>query len=227
LDGVYTAKKENIVTRRNKQPVTARRRLIIAAILGAIVAVSLSLLGHAAYAPLAGWDTIAVFYAGATLAAVLPFNATDTRRHARSENPGRTVGDGILLVTSLASIVAVGVLVLLAGKAEGLEKAVDIGLGLFSIVVSWLVVHCIFLLNYARQYYGDPEGGISFNEQAAPRYADFAYLAFTIGMTFQVSDTNIQTKALRTTILKHALLSYLFGTVIIATTINTLASLSQ
>jgi uncharacterized membrane protein len=224
---VYTAKKETIVTRRSKQPITARKRLIIAAICGAIVALSLSLLGQAAYAPLAGWDTIAVLYSGTTLASVLSFNATDTREHARSENPGRTVGDVLLIVTSLASIFAVGVLVLLASNAEGFEKAVDIGLGLFSIVASWLVVHCTFLLSYARQYYGDPEGGVDFNEQSAPRYADFAYLAFTVGMTFQVSDTDIQTRALRTMILKHALLSYLFGTVIIATTINTLASLSQ
>jgi uncharacterized membrane protein len=205
----------------------AGKRLMLSAIFGAAVAAVLILLGQAKYAPLAAWDAIAICYAGSALFSVLRYNATETREHARRENPGRTVGDIILIFTSIASIVAVGVLVLLANNAEGLEKGVDIGLGLFSIVASWLVVHTIFLLGYARQYYGDPEGGINFNEQSSPRYADFAYLAFTIGMTFQVSDTDIQTKDLRATILKHALLSYLFGTVIIATTINTLASLSQ
>jgi uncharacterized membrane protein len=76
-------------------------------------------------------------------------------------------------------------------------------------------------------YYGQPEGGINFNEQASPDYKDFAYLAFTLGMTFQVSDTDLQTKTIRGTALRQSLLAYLFGTVIIATTINTLASLSK
>ena len=56
---------------------------------------------------------------------------------------------------------------------------------------------------------------------------DFAYLALTIGMTFQVSDTNLQTKAIRRTALGHALLSYLFGALIIATTLNLIAGLSK
>lgn len=212
---------------RTKQPATARKRLIYSFIAGAIVATVLVLLGQTRYAVLAAWDAIALSYAGSALTGLLRLNATETRSHARRENPGRPVADVLLIITSIASIAAVGILVLLASNAEGAEKAVDIGLGLFSIVASWAVVHTIFLLTYAREYYGDPEGGISFNEQTAPKYADFAYLAFTVGMTFQVSDTDLQTKAIRTTVLKHALLSYLFGTVIIATTINTLASLSN
>jgi len=74
-------------------------------------------------------------------------------------------------------------------------------------------------------YYTGPDGGVSFNQSEAPRYADFAYLAFTIGMTFQVSDTDLQTLAIRATVLRHALLSYLFGAVILATTVNLVAGL--
>ena len=70
-------------------------------------------------------------------------------------------------------------------------------------------------------------GGVDFNEDRRPRYSDFAYLAFTIGMTFQVSDTDLTSKAMRTTALRHALLSYVFGTAIIATTINLIAGLTQ
>jgi uncharacterized membrane protein len=54
---------------------------------------------------------------------------------------------------------------------------------------------------------------------------DFAYLAFTIGMTFQVSDTNLTAKPIRRTALRHALISYLFGAVIVALVINIVASL--
>ena len=58
-------------------------------------------------------------------------------------------------------------------------------------------------------------------------YIDFAYLALTIGMTFQVSDTNLKTTSIRRTALRHALLSYAFGTLIIATTINLVAGLTK
>jgi Protein of unknown function (DUF1345) len=58
-------------------------------------------------------------------------------------------------------------------------------------------------------YYSGPNGGINFNQQTPPRYSDFAYLAFTftLGMTFQVSDTDLQTAEIRATALRHALLS--------------------
>ena len=56
-------------------------------------------------------------------------------------------------------------------------------------------------------------------------YLDFAYVAFTVGMTFQVSDTDISQRALRSLVLRHALLAYLFGTVIVGLTINVVAGL--
>lgn len=60
-----------------------------------------------------------------------------------------------------------------------------------------------------------------------PVYADFAYLAFTIGMTYQVSDTNLVTKAMCHTALRHALLSYALGTIIIAAAIDVAAGLAK
>jgi uncharacterized membrane protein len=81
------------------------------------------------------------------------------------------------------------------------------------------------MLRYARLYYTGADGGISFNEDDPPAYSDFAYLAFTIGMTFQVSDTNIEDKTIRRTALRQALISYLFGAVLVAMTVNVGASL--
>jgi uncharacterized membrane protein len=89
------------------------------------------------------------------------------------------------------------------------------------------VVHTIFTLRYARLYYTGRDEGVDFNQDDPPSYADFAYLAFTVGMTFQVSDTQITHHAMRAAILRHALLSYLFGTVIVATTINLVAGLGK
>ena len=69
------------------------------------------------------------------------------------------------------------------------------------------------------------QGRIDFNENDPPTYLDFAYLALTVGMTFQVSDTNLTTKGIRRIALSHALLSYLFGAVILALVINVVSSL--
>ena len=88
------------------------------------------------------------------------------------------------------------------------------------MIVSWLAINVDFTLRYAHLFYSDPVGGVDFNGVDEPDYRDFAYLAFTIGMTYQVSDTNLLTSRFRRVLLSHALLSYLFGVVIIAAVIN-------
>jgi uncharacterized membrane protein len=83
-------------------------------------------------------------------------------------------------------------------------------------------------LRYARLYYLNGSEGIDFNQKGEqPAYVDFAYLAFTIGMTYQVSDTDLTTRAIRSTALRQALLSFVLGAVILATTINLIAGLSN
>ncbi|MGH9277374.1 MAG: DUF1345 domain-containing protein, partial [Acidimicrobiales bacterium] len=95
---------------------------------------------------------------------------------------------------------------------------------LFGIVLAWAVVHSVYTLRYARLYYQEG-GGIDFSQAADPDYRDFAYVAFTIGMTYQVSDTEVASRSIRHTVLRHALLSFVFGTAILAVTINVVASL--
>lgn len=91
--------------------------------------------------------------------------------------------------------------------------------------MSWAVLHTIFTLGYARLYYSEPVGGIDVNQQPDPSYPDFAYVGFTIGMTFRASDTDIGKSTVRAKILRHALLSFMFGAVILAVTVNLLAGL--
>ena len=45
-------------------------------------------------------------------------------------------------------------------------------------------------------------------------------------MTYQVSDTNLQNSQIRRAALAHSLLSYLFGSVVLATTINLVVQLA-
>jgi uncharacterized membrane protein len=85
-------------------------------------------------------------------------------------------------------------------------------------------VHTVFTLHYAHRYF-EADGGIEFPKTDDPTYLDFAYVAFTVGMTFQVSDTEISDRSIRWLLLRHAALAYLFGTVIVGLTINLLAGL--
>ena len=178
-------------------------------------------------APLIGWDILALVFCGWVWSTVWRLDAESTARHANQEEPSRDLADLALLGAAIASLIAVGVVLLGAGSASGDLKYVEAGLALFSVFVSWTLIHTVFTLKYARLYYSGTPGGIDFNEDDAPDYADFAYLSFTIGMTFQVSDTNIESKQIRRTALRHAWLSFPLGAVIIATSINLVSGLAK
>ncbi len=100
-----------------------------------------------------------------------------------------------------------------------------------AIVGAWSLVHTVFTLRYAHLYYGDDPsqpawpGGLAFPQEATPDYVDFAYFSFVIGMTSQVSDVAISSKAMRVTALVHGVLSFIFNALIIALTISGLSGL--
>lgn len=203
------------------------KKFLVAVLAGILAGVLMVLLGYQKYALLGGWDIAMAVYIIWVFCTIWPMDSAKTKTHAVREDPGRAITDVLLLIASVASLVAVLALLLHASQAAGIQKVIDIALGLSSIIVSWMLVHTTYALNYARLFYRKAGGAVDFNEKELPQYTDFLYLSFTLGMTYQVSDTNLMTKQIRATALKHALLSFLFGTVIIATTINTLASLSQ
>jgi uncharacterized membrane protein len=177
-------------------------------------------------APLVGWDAAAaIFVIWVWSAVIAPMSTGQTQAHATREDPGRAATDLIVLIAAVASLAGVGVILTQATSASGALQDWLAGAGLISIALSWFTVHTLFALRYARLYYTGVHGGVSFNQKTPPRYVDFAYVAFTVGMTFQVSDTNLETPVIRATALRHALLSYLFGAVILASTINLLAGL--
>lgn len=176
-------------------------------------------------AVLVGWDAAVAGLIGWIWISLRPSTASETKARALREDPSVPLSELLVLTAGVAVLAAVGLLLLRAGSASGGTKAFLIGLGVLSVALSWALVHTTFTLRYARAYYAAPEGGIDFNEGDPPTYVDFAYLALTIGMTFQVSDTNLTSKAMRRIALTHALLSYLFGAVIVGLVINVVSSL--
>jgi uncharacterized membrane protein len=211
---------------------SSRRRLVIGLLCGVAAAVVMGATVGWSFAALAGWDVLAFVLVVVTWLEVWPLDPETTARHAVREEPGRAVTQTLLMAASLASLVGVGFLVTVTAHAGGSRRAVHVILAVATVVASWAIVHTTFMLRYARLYYSGPDGGVTFwsapdTPDTAPRYSDFAYLAVTIGMTFQVSDTNLTSSQMRATALRHSLLSYLYGVVIIAVTINLLAGLTK
>lgn len=174
-------------------------------------------------AVLGGWVGAGLIFLVWTWVAVWPMDADATARLAQAEDPTRSGSDLAVVGAAVVSLVAVA-LVVFRGHEAGLTPVV---LGVASVVVAWALVHTVFTLRYTRQFYGDPVGGIDFGSDEHPTYRDFAYLSFTVGMTFQVSDTNVTSSDIRATVLRQALISYLFGVVIIAVTVNVLVGLGS
>lgn len=183
------------------------------------------LFGLWTYAALIGWDAAAAIFCTWVWVAVGGMSPDETDAYAGREDPGRTATEALMLLATVASLVAVGVVLVSASGAHGAKEGLLAGLAVGSVALGWLLIHTLFTLRYARLYHLGGKG-IDFNQDDPPRYVDFAYVAFTIGMTFQVSDTDLQTGAIRSSALRHALLSYLFGAIILATTVNFIVTLS-
>jgi uncharacterized membrane protein len=201
-------------------------RLGVAAAVGAVaLAVALAAGASDALSVSVGFDAEAFTFLGLVWLAIAGRDATSTERLARTEDSSRATSDIVLVSTGLASLVSIGFLLVAAGRGAGPADWGLVFICVLGIVLQWFTVHTVFLLAYARLYYGPPRGGIGFSGDDPPDYYDFAYLALTIGMTYQVSDTDLTAKPVRRTAIRHALLSYVYGALIVAVTINLIGSL--
>ncbi len=219
--------------RGNARPIR-RSRLRLAAMLlaGLLAATASGLAGHWVEAPAVGWGTASLTYVVWVWVAIGRFDPAETRAHATAEDPSRSITDLLILAANVASLGAVAAVVVDSHASGGGSRFGGGLLALASVALSWLLVQTLFTLRYAELYYsiggkaGTAVGGIDFNQERHPQYTDFAYLATSLGMTYQVSDTALQNHGIRAEALKHSLLSYLFGTVILATTISLVISLA-
>ncbi|WP_427015827.1 DUF1345 domain-containing protein [Pseudarthrobacter sp. P1] len=213
---------------RSRRAVHARLRWAAMLVAGVAAAALAGLGGAWLYAPAVGWAVAALIYNAWVWLAIARMDNTATQAHAVQEDQRRSTSDLLILAAALGSLAAV-VLVMVGGAgATGGQKFLLAGLALGTTAMSWLMVHTLFTLRYAEVYYTGPEvGGINFNQDELPQYTDFAYMSFSLGMTYQVSDTNIETRAMRSAALRHSLLAFVFGTGILATTINLVVSLAQ
>ena len=203
-----------------------RRRLLIALPLGLLTGGIAALFCPWQLSVLAGWDVAAAFVAGSVWTFVAVFDAEATREVATREDDSRTAADLIMVVACLISVVGVVLGLAHARNNSGAMSATLTGVAVFTVFLSWFTVHTLFVLRYANLYYAAPPGGIDFGgSKEPPDYMDFVYFAFTVGMTFQVSDTNVAQSNIRRAVIRHAMLSYVFGTIIVGIAINVVGNL--
>ncbi len=173
-------------------------------------------------------------FAGALLilawGVILTGDPTAVRRSAVLQDAGRRLIFALVLLASCGSLWIVWTLLALARGQSGGAYAFYMTLAPVSVVFSWCLVHTLFALRYAHIYYGAGEahgthhGGLEFPGDHVPDFMDFAYYSFVVGMTAQVSDVPVTSRRLRRLTLLHGVISFAFNTVILALTINALAT---
>lgn len=205
-----------------------RRRVALSALGGVAIASAVAAFVPWQLALLAGWDTAAAALLVWIWIGVAHLDAEETRRVATLEDDSRVASRAVVTVACVASVASVFTGIVKAREVGGALETVTTVAAVLAVALAWAATHTTFALRYAHRYYdrsGSDDSGVTFPGDEEPAYLDFAYLAFTVGMTFQVSDTEINTRSMRSLLLRHAALSYLFGTLIVGITINVVAGL--
>ena len=203
------------------------RRAIVVLAVGAVV--TGVLLGFVDWrlALLAGWDAGAFTFLLSTWPMVARADGAHAHLLATREDPTQATSTA-LLVGSVASLAGVGFALHQAGHESGPLRVLLIGFSVLTVGLSWTLANTVYTLRYAHLPFAAEPAGITFggsDEDAPPSYRDFAYVAFTIGMCYQVSDTTLGASRIRRAALAHAGLSYVFGVVIVAGSVNLISGL--
>ena len=201
------------------------RRLLICLGGGVIAAGLATIAGVPEIAALIGWAVSAGGLLFWVWRISWPRGPGGTKQLAEEEGRNR-VTDTVVLGASVASLAAV-VEALVRSSSNDPVGVLTVVLGVVVVIVSWALVNTVFAFKYARLYYAGVDGGIDFDQETPPTYSDFAYVAFTVGMSFAVPEIPLVDTQIRKVGLLHALMSYLFGTVVIAVAVNLVTNLGQ
>ena len=207
---------------------TSMRRAAAVLAAGLIAALILALFVTWGLALVGGWDAAALTFLLTIWPIIIGADSARAAQLAAREDDTEGTARALLVGASVASLLGAGYALHLAGQQSELHRLALIGVAVLTVVLSWTLINTVYTLRYADQDFGSTRGGIEFgdgNGQERPSYRDFAYVAFTIGMTYQVSDTTLRDPKIRRTVLGHAFLSYLFGVVIVAGSVNLISGL--
>lgn len=221
----------------------AHIRLIVSALIGAIVGVSLpATVNHpsiswlpfeftATTRGLIGWNVAVVLYLLAAAQMITRSSHESIRRRAVLSDEGRAA---VLFLTAITTFVAIGAIIAELGQSKNMigdEKNPHIVLAVVTVFSSWAFMHLIFAFHYAHEFYTEEEaaahavrpevrGGLCFPNTPAPQYIDFLYFSYVIGVAFQTADVEICSRTMRAVALAHGVVAFFFNTTIVALMVN-------
>jgi uncharacterized membrane protein len=215
------------------RPFARRPHLTAAVLVGALVAVILAF----APAPLLwstravlAWDAALAVFIGSTLKMMCDCDDSRIRVRAAGQDEGQHFILILAVVAAFVSILAIAAELSIAKGEHGLAKGLRVAFAFVTVLASWSFVQIIFALHYAHEFYGEAgdgahRGGLQFPGDDRPDYWDFLHFGAVIGVAAQTADVAFTSKALRRTGTVHALVAFIFNTVVLALTINLLAGL--
>jgi uncharacterized membrane protein len=210
-----------------RRVVRSRPRLFGSGALGVVVTAALRVLTawRLATCLLVGWDIWVALYLTLALVMMARSDVDQIRDRAIRQDEGQFA---ILTLTAVAALASLGAIVAELGTSAGgaTPRPPDLVLATITIVLSWALIHTIFALHYAHEFYDESGArGLAFpGGDERPDYWDFVYFSFVIGMTSQVSDVGITTKEIRRTVAAHSAVSFMFNAALLALTVNIAAS---
>jgi uncharacterized membrane protein len=205
--------------------VHARWKLFLSAVTSFVVFIFIPREWGLVVRALIGWDIGIALYILLCLLAIRYSDTTHIQGQSASQDDLRHV---ITPLTVIAALVILPLIFIeLRHPTGGAERdPFDITLGGLSILLSWAFIHTILAFHYAHEYYEhlSRQKDLEFPGDTEPDYRDFMYFSFVIGMTWQVSDVQVKSQSMRTAVILHSLVSFIFNVTLLALAINIVAS---
>lgn len=206
-------------------PMPPGRRMIVALCIGAVAGALVAASSAVPLGILVGVTVMHLVFLGWGWVALWPLSAEQTAANARRQDVRPVVEELIVVAAAVGALV--GIVMLLLLTRSGSDSQVGAAVALAGVFCAWASLHLMYAGRYAYLYYIRESGhGIDFNQSEAPAYRDFFYFSYNLGMTYQVSDTAVCDSTIRATTLRHCLLSYVFGAVVLASTVNLVAGIA-
>ena len=177
------------------------------------------------------------YFALYSLITILAFSRS-TRRQldawARTEQRGTFVqryvlgtapGPGMSIAVGVAALV-VTVLWLPGGLGSTLDAQGRTGLAVVLVVMAWITVAVSFTVAYLVEDMQSGGEALKFPSADGPvqeRLGDYAYVAIAVSSTFGTTDVDLQTTEVRRTATIHAVVAFVFNTVVLAVVVSLLA----
>jgi len=216
---------------RMKSFLQNRWRALLAGVLGVLAGALARTHGlQIGAAVLIGWNCAAALFLISTGWLLITSDEKTVRAKAQDEDEDRAVLMSMVLAAVGVSLVAIVVALKEAKQQHGIPPWL-MGLAVCTLVLSWMVVQCLYTLHYAHRYFGDrdsdgqEDGGIEFPGAKPTTYKDFIYVAVCVGATCQVSDFDIVNSKFRNLVTTHAAISFVFNTMVLALGINIIGNL--